>query len=170
MIRASVAHHAPRALFAVLALAFGCRQHQKPAWKAGPLPEGYVTGAVCGVAPRSDGGCRILRDPLDLNSTCARVELEYEPGAELAADEAMLDALAAEMRRIPALTDVEIVAASASNEDLRLLDRRIGHLLDGLSKRGISRERLSRAYQAAEHRAGFVFFIPYACEGAPIVR
>lgn len=159
-----------RALFVALLLGFGCTQHQKPAWKAGPLPEGYVPGAVCGVRPGIDGGCSVLRDPLDARDTCPRVMLEFEPGAELATDEALLDALAAEMRRIPALTDVEIVAAAGSNEDLRLLDRRIGHLNDGLALRGVSRERLSRAYQASDDSRGFVFFVPYACKGAQIVR
>jgi hypothetical protein len=130
-------------------------------------------GTICGVLPTTDPGCGVLLDPLDgrVFGGCARVKITYGPGEEESAESApVLAQLAGELRRIPHLTDLEIVVAAGKGEDVRVLDRRFHRIVAVLGALGVAPGRLSRAYQPADNEAGFVIFEPYACDQREIMR
>jgi len=163
-----------RAIGCFLALvACGCSSNQKPPLEPEPPPEGHVAGTVCGVAPRADEQCSVLRDPFDDRGVagCPDGRITFAPGADaLGEPDNLLSALAIEMKRISRLTDVEIVAAAAPGETRSLLDKRIGRVINALVAHGLEQGRFSRAYQPTEPGPGYVFFVPFACDGVPLRR
>jgi hypothetical protein len=133
----------------------------------------HVYGTICGVRPRVAPGCGVLWDRLDPDSRndCPEAKIAYDIGEDESPMAApVLATLAAEMARIPRLTDVEIVVASGEGEDIRVLDRRFHRTVAALGALGVAPERLSRAYQPADWKTGYVSFEAFACDRKEIVQ
>jgi hypothetical protein len=169
-------HRARKALLAALtALSAGCSSvsGKKASYEPPLVPLHHVYGTICGVRPRVDPGCGVLWDPLDPGSRddCPEAKIAYDVGENESPTAApVLATLAAEMTRIPHLTDVEIVVASGEGEDVRVLDRRFHRTVAALGALGVAPERLSRAYQPAGWKIGYVSFVAFACDRKEIVQ
>lgn len=161
------AHHARTALLAALtALSAACSTGMKPAGEPRPVPEGRPGGdGICGVPQPVGLKCSVLWIQFESRHdvACPEPRIDYGPGEfESPGAAPVLALLAADMARIPTLTDVEIVLGFGTGDTIRIMDRRFNRLVAALNALGIARDRFSRAYQPSEH-AGYAKFESYGC-------
>jgi hypothetical protein len=136
-----------------------------------PAPQ--VPGTVCGATPRDDDRCPVLDDPVGDRDGCPDATIAFDPGQAQGRDaQALLVELAAEIRRLPRLTKIQLREAAPASEGKGLMEARVRGVLDALEKLGVARRLFTTDFVVCPRceAGGYLWFEPLECIDGPIGR